>query len=43
MAGLRLPEAREPEARGPGRGGWLRQQEMEEDGNEQERSGNIGV
>ena len=43
MAGLRLPEAREPEARGPGRGGWLRQQEMEEDGNERQRSGDFGV
>ena len=43
ISGISPPEDREPEARGPGRGRSLGQQEMEEDGNEQERSGNIGV
>ena len=43
MAGLMPQEARDPEARGPGRGSRIRQQEMEEDGNERERRSNIGV
>ena len=43
MAGLIPPEAREPEARGTGIGGWLELQEMERDGGNRERSGIFGV
>ena len=43
MAGLRPPESREPEARGPGISGRLGQQYMEEDGNEWERSVDVSV
>ena len=38
VMGLSPPEAREPETRGRGRGGWLGRQEMEEDSNKRERS-----
>ena len=43
MVGLSPPEARETKARGPGRGGWLRQQEMKEEGDQQEQSGVVCV
>ena len=43
MEGIRPQEAREPEARGLGRGGSIGQQEMEEDGDERERSGNVSL
>ena len=43
MAGLRPPEAREPEARGLGKGELLGRQEMEEDINKRERRSDVGV
>ena len=43
MAGLRPPEDRETEAIGPGRDGQIGRQEMEEDSNEREQSGDVGV
>ena len=43
MGGLRLQEARVSEARGTSRGGQIGRQEMEDDFNERERSGNVGV
>ena len=43
MAWLRPPEARDPEARGMVRGGRLGQQDMEEDGDERDGSGDVGI
>ena len=43
MAGISSLEAREPEAKGLGRWGQRRQLEMEEDGDKQERRGDVGV
>ena len=43
MARLRPPEARYPETRGPGRGGWIRQQEMDDYVDEREWSGDVGI
>ena len=43
MTGLRLPYYMDPEARGLSRGESIGQQEMEEDGDEWEQNGDVGV
>ena len=43
MVGICPPEARDPEARGMGRRERIGRQDMEEDGDEQERSDNVSV